>query len=496
MRRSRSGSSHAWDLKGGDGAGQALVDVEQGWNLEHEDLDPLKTSLLWGLSETTHYHGTSVLGIIAATDNDLGIVGIAPAVASLRCSSQWDPSGRWDTCAAVLNALEAMAFGDVLLLEVQSALTGYYEMPAECDDDVFDLVRLATALGIVVVEAAGNGGEDLDAVEVSGSGFIFDRAVRDSGAIIVGAATASDPHTRYATSCHGSRVDCFAWGEKVVTLSTDTAGTADTLYDEEFGETSAAAAIIAGVALIIQGLAEAAFTHRLSPGQVRAVLSDPDTGTALDGDVIDEIGVMPDLRRIIDGEVLKLIPDVYMRDYVGDKGDAHEGPVSESPDVILVTSVIADPQAAFGEGSGVEDDASLGGEATAGVDNYVHVRVRNRGGSDAEDVRGPCLLGAALDAPGAGRLERPWLDDDRPRADRRCPDRVGRDRLARRRCSGQRPLLLRRARRHRGRPESCDSGLPCGLGEVQGVHPSQQQHHVAQFQRGGLRRARGVGRVG
>ena len=45
-------------------------------------------------------------------------------------------------------------------------------------------ISIASASGIVVVETAGNGGEDLDH---SAFGGAFDRSVRDSGALIVGA---------------------------------------------------------------------------------------------------------------------------------------------------------------------------------------------------------------------------------------------------------------------------------------------------------------------
>jgi serine protease len=96
--------------------------------------------------------------------------------------------------------------------------------------------------------------------------------------------------------------------------------------------------------------------------------------------------VMPNLRAIIDGTVLNLAPDVYLRDFVGDTGDLHTGAISASPDVILRQAAVADPQGSFGEGSGSENSATLGFEAEAGQDNFIYVRVRNRGGTDAANV--------------------------------------------------------------------------------------------------------------
>ncbi|MDX1547282.1 MAG: hypothetical protein R3247_09860, partial [Rhodothermales bacterium] len=149
----------------------------------------------------------------------------------------------------------------------------------------------------------------------------------------------------------------------------------------------AAAAIIAGAALSVQGMAEARLGRRLTPWQLRALLSDPVYGTgSAYGESIDKIGVMPDLRSIARSNVLNLTADVYLRDYVGDAGDPHGGPLSASPDLILRSARVGNPQAAFGEGSGTENSNTLGTTAEAGQDNYVYVRARNRGGSAATDV--------------------------------------------------------------------------------------------------------------
>src|SRR4029450_9658906 len=72
-----------------------------------------------------------------------------------------------------------------------------------------------------------------------------------------------------------------------------------------------------------------------------------------------------------------------LRDFVGDTGEPHSGPISASPDIILRPSVVANPQAAFGAGSGTENDATLGFTAEAGQDNFLYVRVLNQGGTAA-----------------------------------------------------------------------------------------------------------------
>ena len=194
-------AEYAWGFAGGDGAGQSLVDLEWGWTFNHEDLVAHGISLISGINHSYFFHGTGVLGELGAVDNTVGCVGIVPALASVRCVSQWLTGGGYSTSQAIVDAISVMNFGDVLLLEAQTSLWGYSLVPVEIEPAVFDAIRLATALGVVVVEAAGNGGVDLDTVVDPGGQQIFNRAsadFQDSGAIIVGAASSTAPHSRLA----------------------------------------------------------------------------------------------------------------------------------------------------------------------------------------------------------------------------------------------------------------------------------------------------------
>ena len=62
------------------------------------------------------------------------------------------------------------------------------------------------------------------------------------------------------------------------------------------------------------------------------------------------------------------------------------GAVSASPDIIVRPNPVPNPQAAFGQGSGTENDNTLGYEVESGQDNSIYVRVLNRGGSAAANV--------------------------------------------------------------------------------------------------------------
>lgn len=382
-------AEYAWGFPGGCGEGQSLVDLEWGWTFNHEDLVAHGITLISGINNSFFFHGTGVLGEVAAVDNTVGCVGITAELASVRCVSQWLSGGGYSTSQPILDAIAVMDFGDVLLLEAQTNLYGYTRVPVEIEPAVFDVIRLATAMGIVVVEAAGNGAVDLDTVVNPAGEQIFNRGsadFRDSGAIIVGAGSSTAPHTRLGFSCFGSRIDCYGWGENVDTLSTNGAGTATNQYTTSFNGTSSASPIVAGAALAVQGLAEANLLYRFSPLQLRTLLSDPANGTASQNPPVDRIGVMPNLRTIIDGNILNLAPDIYLRDFVGDTGDPHTGAISASPDIILRKAPVADPQASFGVGSGTENSATQGSEAEAGQDNFVYVRILNRGGLPGTNV--------------------------------------------------------------------------------------------------------------
>ena len=72
--------------------------------------------------------------------------------------------------------------------------------PAEILEANYEAIRLATATGIVVVEAAGNGGYDLDTYRTRQVENIFDRRSRrfscDSGAHYgLAPGAQNDPHT-------------------------------------------------------------------------------------------------------------------------------------------------------------------------------------------------------------------------------------------------------------------------------------------------------------
>src|SRR5262249_42720036 len=156
---------------------------------------------------------------------------------------------------AITRAARDLNPGDVVLIEAQSfagphfnPTTGTGVAPVEYENPVFDAIQAATSRGIIVVEPAANGSDNLDHADYRGT---FDRNVRDSGAILVGsgkppAAYGKGPdRARTDESNFGARVDVQGWGRAVMTCGFGDLGHDDgenNWYTDRFGATSGAAA--------------------------------------------------------------------------------------------------------------------------------------------------------------------------------------------------------------------------------------------------------------
>lgn len=293
----------AWRL-GVRGQGVWFADIEGGWNAKHEDLPGERITHVSGRPiKNPHWraHGTAVLGEVVGLDNGKGIVGIAPDVERVFTSS----IGGVATAEAIDNAAEAMRPGDVLLIELQGAGPRGRYLPMEYWDDNYDAIEAATARGVIVIEAAGNGAENLDHRAYSGK---LSRTGRDSGAIMVGAGgpprEGFEDRARLDFSNYGSRVDVQGWGRKVATLDygdlQNCAGTeatyTDRHYTGEFAGTSSASPIVAGAAILLQSYAKQ-HGRVLSPREIRDILTH--TGTPQTSDPSKHIGPRPDLSRAL-----------------------------------------------------------------------------------------------------------------------------------------------------------------------------------------------------
>jgi hypothetical protein len=270
-----------------------MVDVEQGWNLDHEDLD---IDLEDVLNEPYDYekrdHGTAVLGEMGGCDvnGEFGMTGLVPGAQMKMVDWNLEP-----TIADAFDiAASHLAPGELYLIEIQTSVQGRL-VPMEYYQAEFDAISAHTARGVLVVEAAGNGTQDLDDPFFDGR---FDRNQRDSGAIMVGAGTPSTHSPEWFTN-YGSRIDCQGYGSNVYTTGYGDLwdnGGVDQEYTSSFSGTSSASPIVSGAAAITQLLSRSLEGRTLTPLEVRDLLST--YGTPQGDPQWKHIGPLPDLADI------------------------------------------------------------------------------------------------------------------------------------------------------------------------------------------------------
>ncbi len=264
---------------GASGAGVRLSDCEYGWVYTHEDLED--TDLHPEPGQTIHpdvatngwdEHGTAALGSSAATVNAYGTTGIAPG-ADFHTFPEWTVEEGFRRVTAITNAIASSAVGDVVLLEMQTTGAGGGYGPAELDLSVWTVTKTGTDAGVVVVGAAGNGNQDLDAPVYQ---EYRDRG--DSGAILIGAGSADVAHDKLSFSTFGQRVDVQAWGQSVFTLGygsfAEYGGDKNQRYTATFSGTSSASGLAAGAATVVQSAAIDRLGVPLSPLALRQLLID------------------------------------------------------------------------------------------------------------------------------------------------------------------------------------------------------------------------------
>jgi subtilisin family serine protease len=278
------GAAEVWSLAGAKGAGVTICDIEGNWNRSHEDL-PAGIAQIGGTLINDlgwRNHGTAVLGEMISLPDSKGTVGISHQATAVVHSAI--VNGVFNTAAAIVNATNALQAGDAILIELQATGPNNKYVAMQYWSDIFSAIVAATAKGITVVEAAGNGNENFQLAVFNGTGL-----QKDSGAIVVGAGVPPTnhfdndnaytsigvPRSRIWFSNYGKIVNVQAWGWHVATLGYgDAQGGAsqNRWYTHRFSGTSSASPIVTGAVACLQGRAKAKNGVPLAPSQVRKIL--------------------------------------------------------------------------------------------------------------------------------------------------------------------------------------------------------------------------------
>jgi hypothetical protein len=335
----------AWTKPGGGGAGVRIVDVEGAWRFSHEDLTQNQGGVIGGTPPDDRgwrNHGTAVIGEFSGDRNSFGVTGICPD-ANLRAISFFGGTG---TAGAIRQAADALGPGDIILIELHRAGPRFNFEPrldqlgyiaVEWWPDDFDAIRYATSRGVIVVEAAGNGAEDLDdpLYSVRPDDFPsdwsnpFNRANRDSGAILAGAGapppgTHGENHgpdrSRLDFSNYGALLDAQGWGREVTTCGYgDLQGGSneDLWYTDHFSGTSSASPIVVGALGCVQGALRASGRPLLTPATARDLLrtSGSPQQDAPDRPASQRIGNRPNVQEMIQRLVPPLVTAVPLHRY-------------------------------------------------------------------------------------------------------------------------------------------------------------------------------------
>ncbi len=320
---------YGWTRTGGGGNDVRVIDIEGAWRFDHEDLLQNIGGVVGGTQSTDirwRNHGTAVIGVIGGDRNAFGVTGIVPDATSSAISI----FGTGQTSSrAIRDAADRLRAGDIILIELhrpgprhnfagRDDQLGYIAI--EWWDDDFAAIAYATARGVIVIEAAGNGAENLDDAIYSTrpAGFPaswsnpFNRSNRDCGAVIVGAG-APPPGThgrdhgpdrsRLDFSNFGACVDVQGIGREVTTCGYgDLQGGSNEneWYTDRFSGTSSSSPIVVGAVASVQGALRAAGRPLLTPATARQHLRN--TGSpqqdAPGRPATQRIGRRPDLRAL------------------------------------------------------------------------------------------------------------------------------------------------------------------------------------------------------
>lgn len=320
-------AKYAWTIPGGKGADVQIIDIERGWNFSHGDLQVNEGGVIGNENAANNDHGTAVIGELGGDENSFGVTGICPEAKVFGISNQalGGPN-------AIRLAADYLRSGDIIILEMhlpgprynfEQRLDQKGYIAVEWFPDFFAAIQYAINKGIVVVEAAGNGEENLDdpLYEIPKEGFpnnwrnpFGNHRNYGTDAVLVGAGAPIEGlhgsqhgpvRSRLPFSNYGEAIDVQGWGEEVTTTGYGDlyrGSNQNEWYTRSFGGTSSASPIVAGAIACLQGILRAqgkkVLTSALTRGYLRLYGSPQQDAPSRPAS--QRIGNLPDLRKLVE----------------------------------------------------------------------------------------------------------------------------------------------------------------------------------------------------
>ncbi|MFH1653106.1 MAG: S8 family serine peptidase, partial [Pseudomonadota bacterium] len=363
-------AQYAWNL-GVTGKGVHVYDEDSAFNFDHEDLqldyteydektNPKGSLVGVNTSLAAHLppekqpfvstgvplylaiaHGTAVAGILNASHNNgggnFGVKGIAPDAKLLAgmapmgyIGNDLFPLGEKhdsNTFPGSLIVIEHAVTGKDGCQKTTGGLEdpclGKGQLPCEVVPDEMKYYQTLAAMGITVVEGAGNSSLDIgDPSQYTGKWSVWiNPTTQDSGAILVGASEGANMQ-KAAFSNYSSRLDAYSWGSGIVTTSypygdastspfywkgangppsQDPVNDKHKFYTNRFGGTSGATAIVGGAVT----LAQSRFMQLAGNGRMRYIMPKKmrelvrQSGDSQKDTTGENIGVQPKMDKLI-----------------------------------------------------------------------------------------------------------------------------------------------------------------------------------------------------
>ena len=297
---------HAWDMDL-NAQGIRIRNIEYGFNKNHEEFHMndaifLAPGYTVNPSASVDYteHGTGTFGVVFGDDGGYGIKGLAYGAKEVILYPEWTTQFGYNRPYAVSLALDNSQEGDVVIYEMQTGGANSTEqspnyVPAEYSSSIWNLTKAASDLGIIIVAAAGNGDQNLDALEY------FDYMNKgNSGAIIVGAGTSNVLHNKLWFSTYGSRVNLQGWGQNVLSSGYGDYATIGGDFNQQytmFSGTSSATPIVASCVAVLQSYYHSLTGEYLNSAEMIDILQI--TGIPQGTGVMGNIGPLPNMEAAI-----------------------------------------------------------------------------------------------------------------------------------------------------------------------------------------------------